>query len=32
VIESELIWIWLPSLIFAGVVLIVRRRVNRSAS
>ena len=28
VIESELIWIWLPSLIFAGLVVIVRRRIG----
>ena len=32
VIESELIWIWLPSLIFAGLVVIVLRRINRFAS
>jgi inner membrane protein len=31
VIESELIWIWLPSLIFAGLVVIIRRRINRFA-
>jgi inner membrane protein len=32
VIESELTWIWLPSLIFAGLVLVVRRRVEDGAS
>jgi len=28
VIESELVWIWLPALIFAALVVIVRRRVS----
>jgi inner membrane protein len=32
VIESELLWIWLPSLLFAGLVVIVRRRSNGFAS
>jgi inner membrane protein len=27
VIESELRWIWLPSVVFAGLAVIVRRRV-----
>lgn len=31
VLGSELIWIWLPSLICAGLVVIVRRRLNRLA-
>jgi inner membrane protein len=29
VIESEMFWIWLPSLVFTGLVGIVRRRLNR---
>ena len=32
VIESELLWIWLPSLISAGLVVIVRGRINRGRS
>jgi inner membrane protein len=32
VMESELLWIWLPSLIFVGLVVIVRRRLNRGPS
>jgi inner membrane protein len=32
VIESELLWIWLPSLIFAGLVVFVRRRINDVSS
>ena len=28
VIESELIWIWLPCLIFVGLVVIARRRLD----
>ncbi|HMH49841.1 MAG TPA: metal-dependent hydrolase [Candidatus Acidoferrum sp.] len=31
VIESELAWIWLPSLICAGLVVVVRRRRDRVA-
>lgn len=28
VIESELVWIWLPALVFAGLVVVVRRRLS----
>jgi inner membrane protein len=28
VIESELVWIWLPSLIFVGLAILVRKRVG----
>ena len=32
VIESELIWIWLPCLIFTGLVVIARRRIDDVSS
>jgi inner membrane protein len=32
VLESELIWIWLPSLSFAGLVVVVRRCIDHLAS
>lgn len=28
VIESELVWIWFPALVFAALVVIVRRRIS----
>lgn len=28
VIESELVWIWLPSIIFAALVVVARRRIS----
>ena len=32
VIESELIWIWLPSAISAGLAVIIRRRIKTDRS
>ena len=31
VIESELIWIWLPALVLAGLLVIARRRIDHRA-
>jgi inner membrane protein len=32
VIESELVWIWLPSLVFAVLAVLVRRRLDGASS